>query len=563
MDEATSGNNSAQPSAVMQALQSFQAAAEASCGTSTGGSSSINSGGGSTTVAQQQNIPAASLPIPTPQPQTQQSVGSLAEAATTTAGMPLMMPAATNDMQQLFWQQALQTLATVQLQQQQQPQSGAAFTPSSLQPIAPATAAQQQQQQLFQLQNLLTFPVQAVQQQQTTQPPQPMQPVAAAAATSPLVPSVASPAQKKRRKDPPVGNTSHGGGPSVISLSSRSRANAKNNHHHHHHHTSNNNNNNMDFNKPPQEKTAAELSKMTQSERRRYERNLREQQRSYKISQQIKELRDVLQESNIPFRPNKYSILVSVAEYIRQLQGRAVMLDSEHQRLIDTIRQTNDFVTSAVTSASGGGGGTHSLSAYSVGEEPVYSSSSVDGGGGAGGFCNSSSGSSADGLTPHNLLLVQGIDYLSVFRHCPYPIGVATLDGRMLDCNGAFEELLQVAEPGSLKDQSFFSFIRNHQEIFQAMAGLLKQSSMQSEAGLDPPKAGDLFWNGELVSQRNERVRLCGVNRLLCISLFYLHTLLPFSFCSFLLPSRSPMDRMTIRSSSVCRRLCRLHRSVC
>ena len=87
MDEANTGNNPAQPSAVMQALQSFQAAAEASCGTSssTGGSSS-NSGGGSTTAAQQQqNIPAAPLnkqaqsnaPIPTPpQPQTQQSIGA-------------------------------------------------------------------------------------------------------------------------------------------------------------------------------------------------------------------------------------------------------------------------------------------------------------------------------------------------------------------------------------------------------------------------------------------------------------------------------------------------------
>ena len=242
---------------------------------------------------------------------------------------------------------------------------------------------------------------------------------------------------------------------------------------------------------------------MPQSERRRYERNLREQQRSYKISQQIKQLRDVLQESNIPFRPNKYSILVNVAEYIRQLQGRAIMLDSEHQRLIDTIRQTNDLVNS--TASSGGGGGattTNSLSALSDGEEQVLSSCSADGA-----ACTSSGSTGTGGLTPHNLLLVQGIDYMAVFRHCPYPIGVASLDGRMLDCNRSFEELLQ-AEPGSLKDQSFFAFIRNHQEIFQAMAGLLKQSSMQSEAGLVPPKQQDLFWNGELVSQRNERVRL-------------------------------------------------------
>ena len=242
-----------------------------------------------------------------------------------------------------------------------------------------------------------------------------------------------------------------------------------------------------DDDKPPQEKSPEELEKMTPNERRRYERNLREQQRSYKISQQIKELREVLQESNIPFRPNKYSILVSVADYVKQLQGRAIMLDSEHQRLIDTIRQTNDRGT---TFASNGG---ISMSALSEGQDDVLSS--MDG-------C-----STDDGLTPHShLLFVQGIDYLAVFRHCPFPIGVATLDGRMLDCNQAFEDLLQV-ESGSLKDQSFFSFIRNHQEIFHAMAALLKQSSMESETGLEPkPGQEQLFWNGDLVSQNNGRV---------------------------------------------------------
>lgn len=73
---------------------------------------------------------------------------------------------------------------------------------------------------------------------------------------------------------------------------------------------------------PPQPKTEAELARMTPSERRRYDRNWREQQRSYRISQQIKELRDVLADSNVPYKPNKFSILISVTEYIKQLQSR-------------------------------------------------------------------------------------------------------------------------------------------------------------------------------------------------------------------------------------------------
>jgi hypothetical protein len=40
------------------------------------------------------------------------------------------------------------------------------------------------------------------------------------------------------------------------------------------------------------------------------------------------------------------SILVSVAEYIKQLQSRAIMLNAEHQRLIDTIRKTSGLVQS-------------------------------------------------------------------------------------------------------------------------------------------------------------------------------------------------------------------------
>jgi hypothetical protein len=40
------------------------------------------------------------------------------------------------------------------------------------------------------------------------------------------------------------------------------------------------------------------------------------------------------------------SILVSVAECIKQLQLRSIMLNAEHQRLIDTIRKTNELVQS-------------------------------------------------------------------------------------------------------------------------------------------------------------------------------------------------------------------------
>jgi Helix-loop-helix DNA-binding domain len=249
----------------------------------------------------------------------------------------------------------------------------------------------------------------------------------------------------------------------------------------------------MDNIQPPKEKSAAVLEKMSAAERRRYDRNLREQQRSYRISQQIKELRDVLQQSNVPFRPNKYSILVSVAEYIQQLQGRAIMLDSEHERLINTIQSTNEAMKS-----NGDGSNDYGTSSSTSGSDEGH-----------------------DSRNETNTLFVQGIDYEAAFAHCPYPLGVAALDGRIIAANREFEALLHPnynetrdanrttnTTCNSMVDQSFFVFIRNHQEIFEAMAALLKQSTASIECGVGTiTKSPTLFfWHGQVVSSRNEIV---------------------------------------------------------
>jgi Helix-loop-helix DNA-binding domain len=258
----------------------------------------------------------------------------------------------------------------------------------------------------------------------------------------------------------------------------------------------------MDNFQPPQEKSAAAIEKMTATERRRYERNLREQQRSYRISQQIKELRDVLQESNVPFRPNKYSILVSVAEYIQQLQARAIMLDSEHQRLIDTIRNTTDATSSGRSSGtlfevSKGSSSTQSMDGD--GPEDEVNSNVVP------------NSAYSDASVYPDSLLVPGIDYEAVFFNCPYPVGVATLDGRIIAANNEFEMLLNPNYNNTpMMDQSFFVFIRNHQEMFEAMAALLKQStaSIDRGEGTITKSPNLLFWHGQVVSSRNEIVRV-------------------------------------------------------
>lgn len=223
-----------------------------------------------------------------------------------------------------------------------------------------------------------------------------------------------------------------------------------------------------------------DTSNMTPAARRRYERNLREQQRSYRISQQIKGLRDVLTESNVPFKPNKYSILSSVVEYIKQLQARAIMLDTEHQKLIITIRQTNELVNSGNTPSS----------------EAETEATNL-----TGNTSPSECGSDSD------MLFVPGLDYRSLFEQCPAALGIAALDGRILECNPEFQMLLGFPRDELMK-QSLFNLVRNHQDIFRAMAEMLKFAEEPVNVNGNPTAAAkNQYWSGPVVSKRDTKVR--------------------------------------------------------
>lgn len=192
-------------------------------------------------------------------------------------------------------------------------------------------------------------------------------------------------------------------------------------------------------------------SNFTPEEQRRHERNLREQQRSYKISQQIKELRTLLSESNIPYKPNKFSILMSVVDYIKHLQNRAVFLDAEHQRLNDTIQQSRVMVQSRQI------------------PETLYQ-------------VRNSEKSRSEGIgNDSSMLFVQGIDYKSVFGQCSAALCVASLDGRFLDCNLEFENLLGYSK-NELTHQSLFNMLAsdNIDGLFEVLSDMLKENSINN-----------------------------------------------------------------------------------
>ena len=255
-----------------------------------------------------------------------------------------------------------------------------------------------------------------------------------------------------------------------------------------------------------------ELKAEDPAEKRRYERNLREQQRSSKISSQIKELREVLSDCNVPFKPNKYSILLKVVEYIKQLQSRAIMLDAEHQKLITTVRQTNEMITNAANN--------NGMSSTTCGATDNESSDTT---------CQDAwqQGDRMRGTRrgDSDLCFVKGIDYRSVFEQCPTAFGIAALDGRILECNVEFQNLLGYNAREELLKQSLFNLVHNHQDIFRAMAQMLKTAeeptpknataNAASGANGDNDNSMDRFWTGPVTSKQNINVSelLQGLNR--------------------------------------------------
>lgn len=152
-------------------------------------------------------------------------------------------------------------------------------------------------------------------------------------------------------------------------------------------------------------------------ERRRQDRNTREQQRSHQISDQISVLRELLEESKVECKADKFSTLATVVDHVQELQRMTTMLDSEHKKLLETIQQTTDIMSSQYRSAQGGDqtdGDSTQNAIDAVGESAA-----------------------------EHEVFVQGLDYKSVFQSSPFALATTSIDGRFLDCSKGFENLTQ------------------------------------------------------------------------------------------------------------------------
>jgi len=168
-----------------------------------------------------------------------------------------------------------------------------------------------------------------------------------------------------------------------------------------------------------------------ESSRRRSDRNLREQRRSQRVTEKIDELREVLAAASIRFKPDKFSTLVSVVEYVKQLQTRSTLLDSEHKKLLDTISRTNEMVNESYLPASMTGNGVSS----SHSNDTVGCDTSLNA------QPDSTVSNSSDIYNDDELVFVRNVDYRCIFDRCGMPLAVASIDGRLLDCNEEFVKL--------------------------------------------------------------------------------------------------------------------------
>ena len=283
-------------------------------------------------------------------------------------------------------------------------------------------------------------------------------------------------------------------------------------------------------------------------QKRRHNRNKREQERSQRIASQISLLKELLATSHVPFKPDKFSTLVSVHGFIKSLVENNAQIDEEQQKLVETITKTNELVTKA-----------------QLGHNAFTNSSSVRPSTNEDGTLQvvPSSGTVPISEEEEELLqFVRGVDYKSVFSRVNIPLCVTRIDGRLIDCNDEFaricglsmEELckagLREHVPADMKPElaelygshplSLFNLIAKEdmQTIFEAMSRMLnttypkEEEERENAVKLEVVSSADIkkkkknrfthldFWSGQIQRCHVSGSQVC-IIILIVVTIFY------------------------------------------
>lgn len=188
---------------------------------------------------------------------------------------------------------------------------------------------------------------------------------------------------------------------------------------------------------------SAEMSSARPQQKRRLERNAREQRRSKRITDQIEQLRGLLQSAGRSVKANKASVLAETADYIQDLQkensvmqsgsGCIGLLSSDDSSHPGSRSSSSSASTSVTQSASEGDLQSSAFTKRSEGNE-MRNGSILDAWTTRGllGAVGKSSGTQAKRrvLTSHC--------YRLAFNDSGVPMAIATMDGCFVDCNKSF-----------------------------------------------------------------------------------------------------------------------------
>mmetsp|Transcript_6408 Transcript_6408/g.12820 ORF Transcript_6408/g.12820 Transcript_6408/m.12820 type:complete len:509 (-) Transcript_6408:343-1869(-) len=196
----------------------------------------------------------------------------------------------------------------------------------------------------------------------------------------------------------------------------------------------------------------------SERQRRRQDRNQREQQRSQQISNQIVELRSLLSDAGMECKADKYSTLASLVDYVRELQQKSSVLDSQHKDLLETIRQTTEVMSSQYMSVQANQDTTAKDDDAAV----------------------------IGGVAPKDddEVYIQGIDYAAIFRSSPFALATTSIDGRFLDCSEGFQKLTRFSReellPGEKK--------KTQPSVADDSSSLTSDMSLGNMSGSEDPR---------------------------------------------------------------------------
>eukprot|EP00579_Thalassiosira_antarctica_P006058 CAMPEP_0201883916 /NCGR_PEP_ID=MMETSP0902-20130614/16303_1 /ASSEMBLY_ACC=CAM_ASM_000551 /TAXON_ID=420261 /ORGANISM="Thalassiosira antarctica, Strain CCMP982" /LENGTH=414 /DNA_ID=CAMNT_0048412785 /DNA_START=296 /DNA_END=1540 /DNA_ORIENTATION=- len=194
---------------------------------------------------------------------------------------------------------------------------------------------------------------------------------------------------------------------------------------------------------------------------RREERNMREKERSLKITQQISDLRELLCLGGIIVpKGTKSTILTEAANYIRLLQQQQYRSEMDKAQLVQEVQRI-------------GNGAIGEKAAYAIRHTAAQNNVSSMANLPEGPVPSAEPQQSVGSLSELSDTLGDR-EYRCVFNSCSVGMAIATMGGSFIDCNLAFTELSSYTKP-ELKEMTIFNITSREdlQGAFDMMSHLI------------------------------------------------------------------------------------------